>query len=478
MKLKPTDEQDLILNGVRKHGGNIQIRSYAGTGKSSSLELISGILPPEPYLYVAFSKRVVEEAEDKRSKGEGLSGAAAIRTANGLGHRVWASTIPSMGKPDTKKSGQIFRDVIKELSKACQEEAWPEYWTVVSSVGMAKALGYIPNGKFPNAKRLIDAEGLYARLDERPTRLAQDLTDRVLTESIRAAYKGWIDYDDQKYMPGLFGGTFPKFSTILVDEQQDFSPIDYAMLDKLAKGRIIGVGDQFQSIFAFRGAVQSGMDLAQTRYNMEPYELTISFRCPQAVVEAARWRVPNFKWIKPGGRVERLTSLKMREFPDDCTIICRNNAPLFRLAFGLLGSGRGVRVIGSDIGPRILAILKKLGPEEMSRPQVISAIEKWRELKLEKDSKSANDTADCMAILAEHGDNLGQTCKYLEWIFSQQGTIQLTTGHKSKGLEWDTVYHLDPWLCGGDEQDMNLKYVITTRAKQSLYEIDSRSIEW
>ena len=39
---------------------------------------------------------------------------------------------------------------------------------------------------------------------------------------------------------------------------------------------------------------------------------------------------------------------------DASTIICRNNAPLLRMAFRLISSGRSVNVLGSDLGPRLV----------------------------------------------------------------------------------------------------------------------------
>jgi ATP-dependent exoDNAse (exonuclease V) beta subunit len=43
------------------------------------------------------------------------------------------------------------------------------------------------------------------------------------------------------------------------------------------------------------------------------------------------------------------------------------------------------------------------------------------------------------------------------------------TGHKSKGLEFNRVWFLDPGLCRIDrDQDANIKYVIETRAKDFL----------
>jgi hypothetical protein len=67
----------------------------------------------------------------------------------------------------------------------------------------------------------------------------------VLTDSIRLAYEGQIDFDDQIYMPTLFGGTFPRFPLVMVDEAQDLSPLNHAMLEKLVTSRLIAVGDPY-----------------------------------------------------------------------------------------------------------------------------------------------------------------------------------------------------------------------------------------
>ena len=50
------------------------------------------------------------------------------------------------------------------------------------------------------------------------------------------------------------------------------------------------------------------------------------------------------------------------------------------------------------------------------------------------------------------------------------------TGHKAKGLEWPIVYVLDEWLCKETEQDMNLRYVMSTRSLEQLYYINSQDI--
>jgi len=97
------------------------------------------------------------------------------------------------------------------------------------------------------------------------------------------------------------------------------------------------------------------------------------------------------------------------------------------------------------------------------------------------------DQAECLqAVLS------GAECRdakdlrtQLEQLFArEQGVVTLSSIHKSKGLEWDLVLHLDPWRLPakqakkaaemGDDralkQEWNLKYVAETRTKKVLVE--------
>jgi hypothetical protein len=398
---------------------------------------------------------------------------------NSLGHRIWAASLGSKKLTlDARKSATILRSMIDETPKRDQGPLWDSFWEVVHGVGLAKALGYIPEGKYPDKKRLITTAAFHSALEETPDDLTADLIEAVLTRSITQAYAGNIDYNDQVYMPGLFGGTFPRFPLILVDEAQDLNPVNHALLGKLIKHRAIFVGDPWQSIYGFRGAMQSGMAKLSEKFSTQPADLSVSFRCPQAIVEAARWRVPHFKWIKEGGHVEALRELHAPDLPDGAAILCRNNAPLFRVAMQLLLAGRSVQVAGSDIGPKLIGILKKLGPSDLSRASVLSSIADWEAEKVDKGSTTAGDLAECMRVFASHGATLNGAIAYAEHLFAQRGTIRLLTGHKAKGLEFETVYVLDEWLCRDNEQDLNLKYVMATRSMNKLFFINSKDIRW
>jgi superfamily I DNA/RNA helicase len=475
---EPSTEQLHIVSLAKETKNNLIIFSPAGGAKTSTLELLQEIL--SSCLCIAFNVRIVKEMERR------FSPFTKVKTFNGLGHSTWYDTIRTRltvegadKKDSNAKTKELLKLAIRNLSKRAQGDASEQYWDIIAAVNLAKTIGYIPSGAFPHAKPLATQEDLISRLEEEPSDLLLDLLDEVLVASIKAAYAGSIDYNDQIYMPALFGGTFPRdYANIIIDEAQDASPINHEMLWHLRASRLFAVGDDRQSIYAFRGAVPGGMAKLQKRFEMTPARLTVSFRCPEAIVRNAQWRAPEMRWYKTGGKVGRLRHFNASAFADDSAIICRNNAPLFSLALRLLASGRAVNVSGSDVGYRVVGIMRKLGSLEITQQQLLFAIEDWRNEKLAKQSTSANDLADCMCVFAKRGENLGQAIAYAEDLFAQHGPLSLLTGHKSKGLEWRVVYHLDPFLIREDEQDLNLRYVIQTRALEEYYEIETKEITW
>lgn len=475
--MNPTEEQIAIIDKIENSSDNLEVNALAGTGKTTTLDFIQSASPKQPVMCVAFNKNIAEEMKKKFPE------TTTVKTMNGLGHGIWYKAVGKLNV-EPRKMNTLFKDYVSDpqngFTKDDQKDCWEAYHDVMEGIGMAKALGYIPEGKYSHVKRLIEKEALHSVLTTKPSALVEDLIDTLLHLSIQSAYKGWIDFNDQVYMPGLFGGTFPRFPLVLVDEAQDLNPVNHAILGKLVRERVCVVGDRWQSIYAFRGAVTNGMQDLQSKFSCSELDLSVSFRCPQAVVEAARWRVPNFKWTKPGGHVESLHRLPSASIPESAAIICRNNAPLFRTALGLLMQSRPVTVSGSELGPKLTRLLQKICDEGDTQEEMIAKIEDWREDQLNKAQFTGSilDTAECLIIFAAFGKNLGEAVTYVEHMFSQKGSIKLMTGHKAKGGEWDTVYHLDPWLCKDDEQDKNLRYVITTRAKQSLFEIESRDIIW
>ena len=214
---------------------------------------------------------------------------------------------------------------------------------------------------------------------------------------------------------------------------------------------------------------------------MQEMLLSISFRNPISIVRRARERAPHMKWRDgaPEGRIIPLEQWDESHVPDGAAIICRNNAPLYSMALGLLKASRGCQLVGTDLGPGLVRVMKKLGPESMTQTQTLDAINSWVEEHLIKARNPGviHDKAECLRVFAGFGNTLSEAIGYAEHLFKCEGPIQLLSGHKAKGLEWDTVFHLDPWRIPSKwaihdediEQEKNVKYVIETRPKEDLF---------
>lgn len=476
--MTPTAEQQAIVDFAKTRQENLLISALAGAAKTTTLELICKKVNSIPILSVAFNKKIADEMKTR------LPGHVESKTMNGLGHSVWGHKTGQRLVIDMKKSYNLLRAEIDALGRGDKQAAFADFADTLKMISRAKLSGYIPDGAWAEADHLLTREEFEDSFEDPPASLQLRLTDKVLNASIAAAYNGAIDFDDQIYMPTLFGGTFPRFPLVLVDEAQDLSPLNHAMLRRLVSRRVIAVGDPWQSIYGFRGAVSNGMEALRTSFGMSELPLNISFRCPQAVVRRAWFRVPDMRWPDwaAQGSVEELDIWGPRTIPDGAAIICRNNAPLFRCALALIRSGRGVSVVGRDVGPSLVKVLKSLGSPTTGREDVLKLIDQWLQSTLRKNKGKAStyDRAECLRVFAGTANDLAGAIAYAEDLFKREGPIQLLSGHKSKGLEWDTVFHLDPfrvpspWAKEAEEisQELNIRYVILTRAKQRYVEIN------
>ncbi len=482
-RLDATEEQIAIIDAARSTKDNLLINALAGAAKSTTLQFLCKYITGVPILSLAFNKKIADELQAK------LPGHVECRTLNALGHRVWAAATSRRLTLNDKKMFELTKQYAETLKGKEKEEFYEFFGDILRSLGWAKSTGYIPPGKFHHATRLLNREEFtavleYNQFDSRVPDFILDAIDSILTDSINLAYSGTIDFNDQIYMSTLFGGTFPSFPLVMVDETQDLSPLNHVMLKKLAKTRLIAVGDPWQSIYGFRGAKRGGMQAIKEAFNMAEFTLSVSFRCPQNVVRLAHERVPHMKWAPwaKEGSVEFPGEWSASDIPDDAAIICRNNAPLFKLALDLIKAGRGIKLLGADIGPNLVKLLKKLGDEKLSGDDLHNAIDRWKSATLQsaRNPGSVEDRAECLHVFAEAGGDLRGAILYAERLFATSGPIQLMTGHKSKGLEFTNVFFLDPWRLPSKyainedqmDQELNLKYVIQTRSKSRLVHVD------
>lgn len=470
----PTAEQTAILAAATTTTDNLLVSALAGAAKTSTLVLIAEALPKVEILCLAFNKKIAVEMQSR------LPANCQAMTLNALGHRVWADATGRRLLLNSSKTYGILKTLIEELRKPEEKAAaYADMSDTIKIIDMGKACGYIPSASgYAKAKPLMDDSDFFNHLEEEPTPLQQELVRAATLVSLEQAFAGVIDFNDQILMPTVFHGAFPRFPLVLVDEAQDLSALNHAMLRKLVKKRVIAVGDECQAIYGFRGAHENSMHLLKEQFSMEELLLSISFRCPKAIIKHAQWRAPHMVWPDwaEEGAVNTPDSWKISDLPDDAVVICRNNAPLFELAIQMLKEGRYAELASNDIAKGLLKIMRKLGSHDLAQTSVMDAIGIWEAKKKQRAKKRAYkniaDKALCMRIFAEQGENLGSIIAYAEHILSVKSRTKLMTGHKSKGLEFDSVYFLDNRNIGREGQEQNLRYVIITRAKKTLTYID------
>lgn len=472
--MTPTPEQEAIIEAARGDTRNLLVSALAGAAKTSTLVLIANALPETSILCLAFNKKIAVEM------GERLPANCKAMTLNSLGHRTWSDATGRRLRIDSGKTYEIVKAIIEGKPSAERSALYERMSELMRLVDFGKACGYVPTGHFDHGKPLMRDDDFFPHLEQKLTTPEEDLIRDATLESLQRAFKGECDYNDQILMPTVFQGAFPRYPLTLVDEAQDLSALNHATLRKMVgTRRIIAVGDQCQAIYGFRGAHEDSMRKLQREFDMRELVLSISFRCPQKVVEHVHWRAPHMRWpewAKPG-TVTSFTEWTAADLASDAAIICRNNAPLFGIAISLLKNGRTCELDGRDVIQSLTKVMRKFGPHEMKQDEVLERIDHWCAREKEKHRPRAHpriqDRADCMKLFAGQGATLGDALAYAQHLMQMSSPLKLMTGHKAKGLEFDHVYFLDEELVGDEEQDPNLRYVICTRARETLTYIRS-----
>jgi hypothetical protein len=346
-----------------------------------------------------------------------------------------------------------------------------------------------PRGFLPDDEEswLSIAERFSLDVDKKEIELAR----KLLLSSISLAWNGVIDYEDQNYMPAFWGGSFPAFDILLLDEAQDLSPTQHRLLERASRSRrIILVGDPNQAIYAFRGADSNSLDNLIIKFSCTTLPLSVSFRCPKAVIAEAQLIVPHITChdSAPAGSVIRHDKWEVSLFSTGDTIICRNNAPLVPVFYALIKAGVGAKILGRDIGAGLIRILDKFNPVSPISKQ----IDEWERFESEqarskdRSSEHIRDKAEVLRLIVERvGPSIPTIAAEIKRIFTfderERPPITLSSIHKAKGLEWNRVFFLDDNLIPSPyanqdwekQQENNLRYVGITRAKVELHYIYS-----
>lgn len=489
--INPTPQQAAAITASAS-GDSIRIDAVAGAGKTSTLVEISKALPSG--LGTAFNKAMAEEMTER------FAPTFPVKTAHALGNAAWVRHCGKRGGIDKGGENGEYAQTLRRYEVETTDDERRQPLLYVSGfkriVDTAKALGYLPDGALGGGRSFLTFE----ELDNQIAVLGLDTTivnlkpalDFALLTSVKVAWRGEIDFSDMIYMPACFGSPIQQTPCLMVDEAQDISPIQQVLLDRTgAKQRII-VGDPCQAIYAWRGADATAMDTMEKRWKLNRLPLTISFRCPKAVVKQAQAFVSHIESAPtaPEGIVETLDRYDESTFKPGDVIICRFNKPLFQFAFWALKRRIRVTMKGSDVLESLLRVIDKYAKNVANRNELCLLVEayyqqKIRTSKSDQAADAIRERLECARLVLDEVDPRTPPRNITAEIkssFDGRVGVELTTIHKAKGREWKRVFNLDfdTWPrrnvreLGGPllEQEYNMKYVALTRAKEECYFIN------
>jgi len=449
--------------------GSGVVEAVAGSGKTTTIVEAMKYLPKnQSVAFMAFNASIAKELKARVPAG------VETMTMNSLGHRA---VMRAVGKVelDSNKVRGIVRAMVPEHWRTVDPDA---VTAVVQLVGLAKAHGLVPDA--PGFEDLAVHHGvdytpeidLYARKALR----ANNTDTRV------------IDFNDQLYFP-VINHWYPRqqFDVIFLDEAQDVSTVQRQLVAMALKpgGRVVAVGDRRQAIYGFRGADSASLDNIATEFGATRLPLSVTYRCPAAVVRQAQTVAPEIQ--AAAGAPEGFVGPAGDQFPGPADmVVCRNNAPLLSLAFQMLSNGQACNVMGRDISASLVTFIQRFKAGTVG--DLLAAVDRWyvaeldKALRAENESKAASveDRVACVYALADglpSTGSVGLVVARVKEIFAAGGGATLSSVHRAKGLEADNVFVLEPGLMPSrfarkpwqQVQEQNLMYVAWTRAGKNLY---------
>jgi DNA helicase-2/ATP-dependent DNA helicase PcrA len=278
--------------------GPMIIIAGAGSGKTRVLtyriaHLMNQGIDSFNILSLTFTNKAAREMKDRISKVVGSSEAKNLwmGTFHSVFARILRSESDKLGFPsnftiyDTQDSVRLLSTIIKEM-QLDKERYKPKQ--VLSRISQFKNSLITVNAYFGNSD-LMEAD----KMASRPQ------MGKIYTQYVERCFKsGAMDFDDLILRTNELLNRFPevlakyqdRFRYIMVDEYQDTNHSQYSIVKALADRfqNICVVGDDSQSIYAFRGAnIQNILNFQKDYDDVSIFKLEQNYRSSSNIVKAA-----------------------------------------------------------------------------------------------------------------------------------------------------------------------------------------------
>ncbi|WP_298128439.1 ATP-dependent helicase [Ferrovum sp.] len=334
LNLEQTQAVTLDVNA-----GAVLVLAGAGTGKTSVLTrriawLVHHGAPPGNILAVTFTNKAAREMKERLVK-LGVDPFPLVGTFHSIGLRILklcpeaAGVTKGFTVMDENDKNSLWNRLFVQPKVIKNDWVRPDH-----------GLALIPRDDemLPvYRERMFRLKEMGARNSTDCQRLATDqkLSDPWLFQALdiyEAARKqqNLLDFDDliagslvalRNYPAGR--AFAERFSHVLVDEFQDTSLSQYdwvrAIANPMSVKNLFCVGDDYQSIYSFRGAVIENVWRFVREYNAQEVLLERNYRCASSILAAANSLIAN----NAGGTRKRLWTdsndglISFRRFPTD-----------------------------------------------------------------------------------------------------------------------------------------------------------------
>lgn len=478
-KIVESKFQKAIYDEIKNTNNSIGINAVAGSGKTTTLMGCLDIISPNLDVIMLAFNRTIKEELSKRAPER-----VTVNTLHGFGCKM---IYMNLGSRISVSENKIFNLGCKLFDKWKVQSSENKYSYVHR---VSKVVDFMRmNLVFEDNDEILEMTGKYG-INVFDTEIEHA---KLLLEASNKKIHETIDFVDMIYLPAVKNFKIKKYNFVLVDESQDLNKAQQEMVRKMIhpkNGRLIYVGDPFQSIYSFAGAdSDSFINMGLIKENTVQLPLSICYRSTQNIVKHAQEIVPHIQYNPNAEKGALPRDGNIGEITDKSFVLCRNTKPLVILFVQLLKRGLKANIRGKEIGRGIINVIEKTNQKTIDGMLKHLGVNK---LKLKKKLLSKgivktdkhpqmleyDEKVEIIQILAERFTSVKLLKDFIDRIFLDENVpgILLSTIHKTKGLEADKVFILLPQLIPSQfatteeelKQERNLMYVARTRAKKEL----------